>query len=255
VSTFGIPFDDRVELAPAIEGWGEFPLGRELRAAFPGVAVRMATDAKAAAQAEARWGALAGCDPAIYLNLGTGLSAAIVVAGKVLNGSNGAAGEIGYNLRAAADVGVPLAARTMLEDMISGQALARRAAGHTPHGGPMEAAEVFEAGRDVPGLDHLLTEFVAELSFHVVNLAIAINPVRIAAGGGMVRSWDRLRPGLQDALAAGVPFPPELVIARFPSDAPLIGAVGLAVDAAREGGVHGAEVTLPAVSLSEGLPL
>ena len=36
---------------------------------------------------------------------------------------------------------------------------------------------------------------------------------------------------------------------------PALGAVGLAVDAAREGGVHGAEVTLPAVSLSEGLPL
>jgi glucokinase len=71
----------------------------------------------------------------------------------------------------------------------------------------------------------------------------------------MVRSWDRLRPGLQDALTAGVPFPPELVVARFPSDAPLIGAVGLAVDAAREGGIHGTEVTLPAVSLSEGLPL
>ena len=150
---------------------------------------------------------------------------------------------------------VPLAARTMLEDMISGQALARRAASHAQHGGPMEAAEVFESGRDFPDLDRLVTEFVAELAFHVVNLAIAINPVRIAVGGGMVRSWDRLRPGLQDALTAGVPFPPELVVARFPSDAPLIGAVGLAVDAAREGGIHGTGVTLPAVSLSEGLPL
>ena len=79
VSTFGIPFDDRVELAPAISGWGELPLGRELRAAFPGSVVRMATDAKAAAAAEVRWGALADCDPAIYLNLGTGLSAALVV--------------------------------------------------------------------------------------------------------------------------------------------------------------------------------
>lgn len=255
VSTFGIPFDDRVELAPTIDGWGELPLGHEVRAAFPGAAVRMATDAKAAAQAEARWGALAGFDPAIYLNLGTGLSAAIVVGGKVLHGNNGAAGEIGYNLRATSDVGVPLAARTMLEDMISGQGLARRAAGHNTHGGPMEAAAVFEAGPDVPGLDRLLTEFVAELAFHVVNLAICINPVRIAVGGGMVQSWDRLRPGLQDALAAGVPYPPELVVARFPSDAPLIGAVGLAVDAAREAGVHGAEVTLPAVTLSEGLPL
>jgi len=255
VSTFGIPFEDRVELAPAIEGWGELPLGRELRDAFPGAAVRMATDAKAAAQAEARWGALAGYDPAIYINLGTGLSAAIVVGGQVLSGSNGAAGEIGYNLRSASDAGVPLAARVMLEDMVSGQALARRAAGHAPDGQPVEAAEVFEASRDIPALDRLVTDFVSELSFHVVNLAICMNPVRIAVGGGMVRSWDRLRPGLQHALTVGVPFPPELVAARFPDDAPLIGAVALAVDAAREGGVDGAQVTFPAITLSEGLPL
>ena len=78
VSTFGIPFEDRVELAPAISGWDQLAFGRELRAAFPGTQVIMATDAKAAAQAEVRWGALADCDPAIYLNLGTGLSAAIV---------------------------------------------------------------------------------------------------------------------------------------------------------------------------------
>ena len=35
-ATFGIPFDDRVELAPAIKGWGSLQFGRELRAAFPG---------------------------------------------------------------------------------------------------------------------------------------------------------------------------------------------------------------------------
>jgi glucokinase len=236
VSTFGIPFDDRVELAPAIDGWSEFPLGRELRAAFPSSTVRMATDVKAAAQAEARWGALAGCDPAVYLNLGTGLAAAIVTGGQVLHGSNGAAGEIGYNLRTAADVGVPLAARVLLEDMISGQALARRAASHTGHGQPMEAGEVFEASRQEPGLDRLVDDFVAELAFHVVNLAICLNPERIAVGGGMVQSWERLRPGLEHALSTGVPFPPELVVAKFPSDAPLIGAVALALDAISAGG-------------------
>jgi glucokinase len=254
VSTFGIPFDDRVDLAPAIDGWNELPLGRELRAAFPGVPVRMATDAKAAAQAEARWGALAGCDPAIYLNLGTGLSTAIVVGGQVLSGANGAAGEIGYNLRTAADVGVPLSARVMLEDMVSGQALVRRVSAE--HGRPMEAGEVFEAGRDVPGLDRLVTEFVSELAYHVVNLAICINPVRIAVGGGMVRSWERLRPGLQRALSVGVPFPPELVVAKFPAEAPLIGAVALALDAISPGsertGDHGAH--LSSVMLSEGMP-
>ena len=45
-----------------------------------------------------------------------------------------------------------------------------------------------------------MTEFVTELAFHVVNLVIAINPVRIAVGGGMVRSWDRLRPGLEASI-------------------------------------------------------
>jgi len=286
VSTFGIPFDDRVELAPAISGWGELPLGRELRAAFPGSVVRMATDAKAAAAAEVRWGALADCDPAIYLNLGTGLSAALVSGGQVIGGANGAAGEIGYNLRALADVGRTLDDRVPLEDMISGQALARRAAaldripdgpartpdgpartpdgtGRTPDGAartpdstdgrPLAAVDVLTASAAEPDLDQLASEFVAELAFHVVNLAILVNPVRIAVGGGLVQSWDRLRPGLEQALSAGTPFPPELVTARFPADAPLIGAVALAADAARaDGAIDGATVTHPLQSISEG---
>ncbi len=258
VSTFGIPFDDRVELAPAIPGWGNLALGHELRAAFPQARIRMATDAKAGALAEARWGALTDCDPAVYLNLGTGLSAAIVIGGQVLGGANGAAGEIGYNLRSMTDVDIPLAARVLLEDMISGQALARRAARHTAPGQPIRAGEVFEASRENAELGRLVTSFVTELAFHVVNLAICLNPARIAVGGGMVRSWDRLRPGLQHALSAGVPFPPELVAARFPLDAPLIGAIALAVDTAQAGATTQAgpdgPVTPPSRTLSEGLP-
>jgi glucokinase len=231
VATFGIPFEDRVELAPNIGGWGDLPMGRDLRAAFPGAAVRMATDVKAAALAEARWGALAGCDPGIYLNLGTGLAVGIVAGGQLLRGRDGAAGEIGYSLRSVADVGLAATKRTLLEDMISGQALARRAARPTGGGGLMAARDIFAASRDDPELDRLVDDFVAELAFHVVNLAIAVNPARIAVGGGMAASWDRLRPGLQAAVQAAVPFPPELVVARFPADAPLIGAVALAVDA------------------------
>jgi glucokinase len=283
VSTFGIPFDDRVELAPAISGWGDLPFGQELRAAFPGTVVRMATDAKAAAHAEVRWGALADCDPAIYLNLGTGLSAALVIGGQVVVGANGAAGEIGYNLRALSDVGLALGDRVLLEDMISGQALARRAAAlapapdpadpsadpadrstdpadpstptpATPASKPLAAVDVLTASPAEPGLDRLASEFVTELALHLVNLAIFVNPVRIAVGGGLVRSWDRLRPGLEQALHAGTPFPPELVTARFPADAPLIGAVALAADAARaEGAIDGATVTHPLQSLSERL--
>ncbi len=288
-ATFGIPFEDRVELAPAIDGWESLALGRELRAAFAGAEIRMATDAKAAAAAELRWGTLNGCDPGVYLNLGTGLAAAIVIGGQVVGGGNGAAGEIGYNLRAISDVGRALDQRVPLEGLVSGQGLARRAAAAGaaragaaaagadgsgsaqpgsaqpgsaqpgsaqpgsaqpgsggqrpgapahPAARPMTAADIFEAGRGDPELAELLTRFAAELAFHLVNLAIFLNPVRISVGGGMVRSWERLRPYLEQALTAGVPFPPELVVARFPFDAPLLGAVALAVDAADTSGAR-----------------
>jgi glucokinase len=230
-STFGIPHEDRVELAPAIDGWERLALGRELRAAFDGAAVRMATDAKAAAAAEQRWGALRGCDPGVYLNLGTGLSAAIVAGGSVIVGGNGAAGEFGYNLRGVADVSRELSQRTMLEEMVSGLALARRASGQPGRPPGLTAADVFRAGTGDQELARLVDEFVSELAFHLVNLAILINPVRIVAGGGMVRSWDRIAPTLEAALAAGPPFPPELAVGQFPYDAPLLGAVALAIDA------------------------
>ena len=269
VATFGIPFEDRVELAPAIDGWERLELGRELGAAFPGAVIRMATDTKAAAQAEARWGALAGRDPAVYLNLGTGLAAAIVTGGQVLSGSQGAAGEIGYSLRQPGDVGRADGLRIPLEDMVSGQALQRRASvlragsrsaslasasldsasadGASADGAPADgaradggnpdrrlltAAEVFAAATSDRDLDDLISDFVDELAFHVVNLAIAVNPARIAVGGGITRSWDRIEPRLTEALRAGVPYPPDLVLAHFPHDAPLLGAVALAVDAA-----------------------
>jgi glucokinase len=235
VSTFGIPFDDRVDLAPAISGWESFPLGRELRAAFPGVIIQVATDAKAAALAETRWGSLAGCNPAVYLNLGTGLAAAIVVAGQVVSGSHGAAGEIGYNLRTPLDVGQSLDDRVTLEDVVSGQALPKRAAAMglvSAGGGQLTAADVFRASQDDPALDDLISAFVNELAFHLTNIAILVDPVRIAVGGGMVRSADRIMPALTAALRAAVPFPPELVVADFPDDAPLLGAIAIAVDAA-----------------------
>jgi glucokinase len=232
VSTFGIPRADGVALAPAIDGWADLAIGRELSRAFDGVPVRVATDVKAAARVEAERGSLAGCDPAIYLNLGTGLAVAIVAGGKVVAGRNGAAGEIGYNLRDLGDVGRGLADRIPLEEVVSGGALASAARRAAPE--VDSAAAVFAGAADHPALGRLLDDFLAELAFHLVNLTIAVDPQRIAVGGGMVRSWDVISPRLRVALDAAVPFPPELVPAAFPYDAPLIGALALGAEAAHE---------------------
>jgi glucokinase len=251
VSTFGIPGPAGVALAPAIDGWADLPLGPELGAAFDGVPVRLVTDVKAAAQVEAGRGALAGCDPAIYLNLGTGLAVAIVAGGSVIAGSHGASGEIGYNLRGPGDVGLGLDGRTPLEETVSGGALlaaaarvvAKRPGFSAPSGGPgagsgtapgITAAAFFDAVTRDAALAGVLDEFLTELCFHLVNLAIAVDPQRIAVGGGLVRSWELIGPRLRAALDAAVPYPPDLVIAAFPYDAPLIGALAHGVAAARE---------------------
>jgi glucokinase len=219
--TFGIPATDGVGLAPAIDGWEELPIGRELEDAFPDSVVRLATDVKAAAEAEVRFGALAGYDPAIYLNLGTGLAVGIVCGGSVVAGANGAAGEIGYSLRA-------VGRSEQLEDVVSGVALAKAT------GGELSAAEVFAGAITDVRLAQFVSRFVEELSFQLVNLTIALDPARIAVGGGMTRSWDRLEGPLRRSLEAAVPFPPELVLGDFPFDAALVGALALAVDTARD---------------------
>jgi glucokinase len=225
--TFGIPRMDGIDLAPTIAGWETLPFGALLQDAFPETTIRMATDVKAAARAEADHGALAGHDPGLYVNLGTGLAVAIVAGGTVLTGRHGAAGEIGYNLRAAGD---RYDARR-LEEVVSGKALAATAAELLDGG---DVAALFEQADTDSRVAQVCSEFLAELSYHLVNLTIAIDPDRVVVGGGMVRSWQRIRPTLAEALASAVPFPPELVLAAYPYDAPLIGAIAMATAAAHE---------------------
>lgn len=221
--TFGIPRMDGIDLAPNIAGWDRLAFGDRLRLAFPGAAIAMATDVKAAARAEASRGALVGFDPGLYVNLGTGLAVAIVAQGTVLTGHHGAAGEIAYNLRRP---GAGFA-EPRLEEAVSGKALATAAAELLAGG---DVAALFEQSDVDARAAAVCREFLDELAYHLVNLTIAIDPARVVVGGGMVRSWHRLQPTLADALAHAVPFPPELVLADFPYDAPLVGVLDLAVE-------------------------
>jgi glucokinase len=239
--TFGIPRMDGIDLAPNIAGWDRLAFGDRLRLAFPGADIRMATDVKAAARAEAEHGALAGYDPGLYVNLGTGLAVAIVTHGEVLSGRHGAAGEIAYNLRDRGDgFDAP-----RLEEAVSGKALAAAAAELLDGG---DVAALFEQGESDAQAARICAEFLAELAYHLVNLTIAIDPARVVVGGGMVRSWNWIRPTLAAALAGAVPFPPELVLAAYPFDAPLIGALDLATAAYQH------SRTVRPIARSEGAP-
>src|SRR6266446_6542544 len=103
VATPGIVHDNGVLLSPNIPGWDQVSLRETMRAGLHIPAVLAENDVKAAAMAEVLWGALKGADPAVFLSLGTGIAAAIVIGGRVVTGAHGASGEIGYNLRSVLD--------------------------------------------------------------------------------------------------------------------------------------------------------
>jgi glucokinase len=226
--TPGIVQPDGIHLAPNNPGWERLDLAARLREGFGIEAVSVETDVKAAALAEARCGALLGVEYGLYLNVGTGLAAAPVVAGKVLRGAHGAAGEIGYQLRGAkgevafAEGGAPL------ENFVSGRAIADRASAMLAR--DVTTREAFELSASVPQVAALIGDALDSLGVHVANMALLLDPSRVVIGGGLARV-----PAMLTAITAwlerAVPYPPEVMIATFGSGAALQGAIVAATDA------------------------
>jgi glucokinase len=223
----GIVCEDGVVLAPNVPGWGELELPSLLRDAIGTSAVAVGNDVNAAALAEARWGALAGADPGLLISLGTGIKAGIVIRGRVFTGANGAAGEIGYSLRDPADAISFAHGHAPLEEFVGGRAIGERAG--RALGIELTAADAFSRG-DLPA--GFIEETLSELSLHVVNLAIALDPARIAVGGGLMAHGDAILPVVRARVAEAVPFAPEVVPAEFLHDGALRGAAALALELA-----------------------
>ena len=224
----GIVLPDGILLAPNVPGWGDLHLAELLADGLGRLPVVVGTDTKAGALAEWRWGSLAGADPAIFLSLGTGVAAAFVVGGRVLTGAHGAAGEIGYNLRGV-ESRDGWASGSPLEEQVGGRALSLRGGALVGH--PITAEELFRLAENDGTAAKLVTQALDEFAVHVANLALAIDPARIAVGGGMMGSAEMILPALGRRLEQAVPFPPSLVPAHFVLDAPLRGAIALAADA------------------------
>jgi glucokinase len=225
----GIIRPDGVALSPNISGWHRVRLADELAARFGTSRVAVDNDVKAAGLAEVRHGALRGADPGLFVSLGTGVAAAIAIGGQVLAGAHGAAGEFGYDLRTPDERRAAADGYSPLERAVGGRGIAERA--HSVLGEQVTAARLF--ARTDPPARRLAGEVLAELAMHVANLCIAVDPRRVAVGGGLTGIGTPLFDALRARLDAAVPFPPELVPARFRTDGALHGALALATDAYR----------------------
>ncbi|HET6878481.1 MAG TPA: ROK family protein [Jatrophihabitans sp.] len=231
VATMGITHDDHVQLAPNVPGWERLSLPALLHDAFGATPIAIANDVKAAALAELTWGELRDVRTGIYLNLGTGLAAALVVHGEVLDGAHGAAGEIGYWARSRADCAGAAAGHAPLEEYAGGAGVLARARAELGLDGGVAA--LLDA--DDPDARAFLDDLYAEIALHTANLAVALDPERVVVGGGYARNSDAVLDAIRARLDAFVPYPPELRRARFGADAGTAGAVALARGALEPG--------------------
>lgn len=124
----GGPLDSKQGLIlspPNLPGWDRIAICAELTRRFGGRAYLM-NDANACALAEWQFGAGRGCQSMMFLTMGTGMGAGLILDGRLYEGITGNAGEVGH-VRLAADGPIGFGKRGSFEGFCSGGGIAQLA--------------------------------------------------------------------------------------------------------------------------------
>ncbi len=115
-----------IQQPPNLLSWIDVPIVALLEAKF-GVECALENDANAGALAEHRFGAGQGCQHMIFLTMGTGLGAGLVLNGQLFHGATSMAGEIGH-VRLSDDGPIGYGKAGSVEGWASGGGMARHGA-------------------------------------------------------------------------------------------------------------------------------
>jgi glucokinase len=178
--------------APNLWGRDEVPLLGELRDRLP-VRVIIDSDRSGYVLGEAWLGAARGCTDVVFLAVGTGIGAGILSNGRLVRGSGGIAGAVGWlalDPRWREDYG----RMGSFEAEAAGPALAGRA-------GTASAEEVAEAARrGDPVARRAVDETVEWLAMGTANLISVLDPQVVVLGGGLMQAADLFLEPLRHAV-------------------------------------------------------
>lgn len=174
--------------------WRDVPVKAELEARL-GLPCAIENDVKAAALGEARYGAGKGLESLVFLVIGTGIAAGIVLDNKVYRGPTGMAGEIGHAKIERDGPPCKCGGNGCFEALASGPAIAARAARKLSSGRSsllakagegLTAEDVFQAASMGDALAQETAEEVGEyIAFAIQFLALAYDPRIVVLGGGV----------------------------------------------------------------------
>ena len=212
-----------------------------------GVPACVQNDANVAALGEWRFGGHGRTEHLVYITVSTGVGMGIISHGRLIDGFNTTAGEIGHTLIVPNGPECPWGHRGCVESICSGTSIAcmaqegLRAGRESSLAGRVTAELVAEAARQGDQLAAEVFFRAADtLGMAVVNVIHILSPEIVVIGGGVARAGAllfgpvraRVRRDAMPATAAGV----RIVPPGLGADSGLVGAVTLAKDAMKTGG-------------------
>jgi glucokinase-like ROK family protein len=230
-----------VTWAPAL-GWRDLPLKAMLEDRFD-LPVFVENNANLAALGEWLQGAGRGAQDLVFIAIGAGMGAGLVLRGELYRGANEAAGEVGYMITAPDRVQETFDGFGCLEGLAGVTGIARRATSMVQDhpgsmlqqlqeaaGGHLTARDVFAAAQqgDAVGLQ-LFGETVDYLTMAIANVACLINPEVVVIGGELAEFGEPLLGPVRERLRRLVPFVPEIRASELGELAVAVGAVTIAL--------------------------
>jgi glucokinase len=212
----------RVIRAGNLAGWRDVPIrdivGRELS-----LPVYIDNDASTAALGEKWRGAAKTMSNFVFLALGTGVGAGVVVNGRIHRGHHFAAGEVGNFLLSRRALGKDRGGHGDLELRIGGPAVqvqTKSAAGQK-----LKVKDTFRRAKDDRRLRKVADRLADYIAMSVVNIAALLDPEAIIFGGGGSTAGAPLIEGVRERVEREVAIVPALLRSTLGEDAQLHGAV------------------------------
>jgi predicted NBD/HSP70 family sugar kinase len=218
-------------------GWSNVPLRDLVQARFD-TPVRVDNDANMAALGERWMGVARPASHFVFLALGAGVGAGVVIDGRLHRGHHWYAGEISRMTLDYREWQVDFGERGYLESRISAAAIpdwahARPLVERAGHDREAAMRTIFEAaGRGDEEAVAVVEELAVFLGSAVVNIVAVLDPSLVVFGGGLSHGGEVLLDPVRRVVSRIVPNVPTLATSALGDDAPLLGSVYSAMEVA-----------------------
>jgi glucokinase len=211
-------------------GFRDVPL-RDLIHERLGLPATLGHDVRVGGIAEARLGAGRGERHMLFVAIGTGLAAALVVDGSGYPGAHGAAGELGHIVVRPGGTPCPCGQRGCLEAEASARAIGLKYADRTGDPG-VTALDVVTKAKKSDKAAAVWAEAIATLADGLIIAQALYDVSVLVLGGGLAEAGDALVEPLRAGFAERATFhrTPRIVRAELGDSAGSLGAALLALD-------------------------